>query len=209
MADPKALYHRLPLLGRYVLVQPAVCHQLDRVFMAKSAIERIPLEQARQTLGTLWFIGSGLIFVILIVQTLGNAFGDRIQGVWGWALPNFLPTLLLMMGVFAGSALLDETESDKMLVRRFFYRITFWLSIAHLGAVLLTMLSQPFLPALNGGRDAMAGFDLSNLWLGPLQGLVAAGIGTLFFSKAQPKPGDQAAFSGPDPAAPAVSPPQP
>lgn len=158
--------------------------------MASPEMDRIPLEQARQTLGKVWFLGSGLIFIILIVQSLGNAFGDRIQGVWGWALPNFLPTLLLMMGVFAGSALLDETESDKMLVRRFFFRITFWLSIAHLSAVLLTMLSQPFIPALHAGNDPMAGFDLSNLWLGPLQGLVGAGIGALFFSKAQPSRDD-------------------
>lgn len=158
--------------------------------MSNTAIGRIPLEHARQRLGTLWFIGSGLIFVILIIQSLGNAYGARTQGVWGWALPNFLPTLMLMMGVFAGTALLDETESDKMLVRSFFYRITFWLSMFHLSMVLLTMLTEPFVPALQQGDDPMRVFDLSNLWLGPLQGLVAASVGALFFSKSQPNTGN-------------------
>lgn len=168
--------------------------------MASFTIDRIPLEHARQRLGMLWFIGSGLIFVILIVQSLLNAFGERTQGVWGWALPNFLPTLLLMMGVFAGSALLDETESDKMLVRSFFYRLTWWLSIFHLSMVLLTMLVQPFLPALQEGSDPMRTFDLSNLWLGPLQGLVGASVGALFFSKSEPKKsGDDAGAVAPAP----------
>lgn len=173
--------------------------------MANTTIDRIPLERARQRLGILWFVGSGLIFLVLIVQSLLNAYGARTQGVWGWALPNFLPTLLLMMGVFAGAALLDETESDKMQVRTFFYRLTFWLSIFHLCMVLLTMLAQPYVPALQRGDDPMSLFDLSNLWLGPLQGLVAAGVGALFFSKSQPnKVADGVAAS---PVAPPVAPP--
>ena len=145
----------------------------------------LPLETARWRLGAVWFAGSGLIFALLVVQSIAGVYEDRAQSIWGWVLPNLVPTLSLMIGVFAGAALLEEADTDKMRVRRGFYRLSVGLSCFHLMAVLLTILAQPLMPALSAEStvDPRASLEMSNLWLGPLQGFVAATLGTLFFSK--------------------------
>jgi hypothetical protein len=169
----------------------------------------VPLEEARWKLGSIWFFGAGLIMILLIVQSLMGVYGDRVQGVWGWALPNIVPTLSLMIGVFAGAALLEHAESDTMKVRRPFVRLAMGLSIFHLLAVAATLLAQPWGPTISGDEDSydvMMLFDVSNLWLGPLQGLVAAVLGVMFYSKTSDGKGDDATGIGtptPVPAPPA------
>jgi hypothetical protein len=150
----------------------------------------LPLETARWRLGTVWFAGAGLIISMLVIQSVAGVYEDRVQAVWSWVLPNLVPTLSLMVGVFAGAALQEEAESDRMRVRRAFYRLAIGLSVFHLTCVLVTLLVQPFIPALQGFEgqiDPRRSFEVSNLWLGPLQGLVAAVLGTLFFSKSGKK----------------------
>ena len=154
--------------------------------MPRRKVAMISLEQARWRLGALWMAGAGVIAVLLIFQSLAGAYGDRVQGVWGWALPNILPMLSLMMGVFAGAALAEHVESDDLKVRRAFYRLSMALSAFHLLAVAATLLAQPMAASRSGSEaayDVMTLFDVSNLWLGPLQGTVAALLGTLFFTK--------------------------
>src|SRR5688500_15095558 len=92
---------------------------------------------------------------------------------------------MLMLGVFAGSALTEDAEADRMKVRRPFLNLAFGLSCFHLLCLLLTLLVYPLLPGLGNGnqRDTMEVFEVSNLFLGPIQGLVSGAIGALFFSK--------------------------
>jgi hypothetical protein len=154
-------------------------------------VQMVALEDARWKLGKVWFFGSALIVIVLIAQSLAGVHEGRVQGVWGWALPNIMPTLSLMIGVFAGAALQEQTESDSMRVRQPFLRLAVGLSVFHLLAVTATIAAQPFLATLLGSKaDPMTLFDTSNLWLGPLQGMVAAVIGALFFSKSSKKSGD-------------------
>jgi hypothetical protein len=68
--------------------------------------------------------------------------------------------------------LLDST------VRRSFFQIAFGFSAFYLLLILLTLAIQPF--TQTGPLQLMR---LSNLWLGPVQGLVASAIGVLFVSK--------------------------
>jgi len=149
---------------------------------------RTPLETARWQLATVWFGGSGIIALILFVQSLLGAFGQHVQQVWGWAVPNILPSLSLMMIVFVGTALVDDPETDKMAVRTPFLRLCLGLSGFHLLCVALVILLQPFMASRTpDGQDfdPMASFTVANLLLGPLQGLVAAALGALFFTKSQ------------------------
>lgn len=147
--------------------------------------DMVALEQARWGIGKIWFICSGLLFAVLIVQSLANVYEDRVQAVWGWFLPNIMPTLSLMLGVFAAAALQEHVESDDMRVRKNFYRLATMLSLFHLAAVAGTIAAQPMLATLAGSNaKPMALFDVSNIFLGPLQGVVAAAIGAMFFSKA-------------------------
>jgi hypothetical protein len=153
----------------------------------------IPLEKVRWQLGTIWFSGTGLLFILLIVQSLAGVYEDHVQAVWGWLLPNVAPTLSLMIGVFAAAAVKEHVESDTMRVRRPFARLTIGVSIFHLLAVAATFVAQPFVGTISGaGANPMALFETSNLWLGPLQGLVAAAIGALFFSRSDKGKGESA-----------------
>jgi hypothetical protein len=146
--------------------------------------QMVSLEEARWALGKVWFIGAALIAALLIFQSLANVYEGRTQAVWGWALPNIMPTLSLMIGVFAAAALQDRVESDSMHVRRPFFRLALGLSIFHLLVVAGTIMAQPFLGTVSGSdANPMALFDMSNIWLAVLQGMVAAVIGALFFSK--------------------------
>jgi hypothetical protein len=61
----------------------------------------------------------------------------------------------------------------------FLYRLALWLSCAYLLLILLSILVQPFAPL-----PPLALMQQSNLWLGPLQGLVAGALGA-FFVKAE------------------------
>lgn len=144
----------------------------------------VALEDVRWALGKVWFIGAGVIAALLIFQSLAGVYEGRVQAVWGWAVPNIMPTLSLMIGVFAAAALQEHVESDSMRVRRPFFRLALGLSVFHLVAVSGTILAQPFLGSIAGSEaNPMTLFDMSNIWLGLLQGMVAGIIGVLFFSK--------------------------
>jgi hypothetical protein len=145
----------------------------------------IPLEHARWSLARLWFIGSGVIFVLLVAQSTGTIYDGALQTVWGWALPNFVPTLALMVSVFAADALKPYSETDSSKVREPFYKLARGLSIFYLFVLLATILSEPIFLYFRQGTKVSA-IDLlqvSNLWLGPLQGVVVAALGVLFFLK--------------------------
>jgi hypothetical protein len=151
----------------------------------------LPLEFVRWRLAMVWFPTGGLIFLLLIGQSIGGVYGAELQTVWGWALPNFLPTLALMVSVFTAEALRPYRENSA-LVRRNFYLLALSLSIFYLLAFLLSILVQPILQLLNakeeGGVEARIELlQISNIWLGPLQGLVIAALGALFFLKEEEK----------------------
>jgi hypothetical protein len=145
----------------------------------------IPLERARWSLARLWFIASAIIFVLLVAQSIGGAYEGALQTAWGWALPNFIPTLALMVSVFAADALRPYSDAPPSQVREPFYKLSFGLSIFYLFVFLATILSEPIFLYVRQGEKVTA-IDLlqvSNLWLGPLQGIVVAALGVLFFLK--------------------------
>jgi hypothetical protein len=136
----------------------------------------VPLDQVRWQLAKLWFGVAGPILLILIAQSAFGKYQGKVQSVWGWALPTIMPTLSLILAALASNAL--EPEESKAEVRRPFYRTACWLSAAYLILVLATVLIEPFTK-----YEATELMALSNLWLGPFQGLVASAIGVLFFTK--------------------------
>ena len=148
----------------------------------------ISLDSARWKLALIWFPACGLVFLILIGQSIGQVYGDELQRVWSWALPNFLPTLALMVSVFAADALRPYESTAAAFVRKSFYLLSAWLSGFYLFVFLLSFLVQPFLQLIRGGTavDAAERIELletSNYWLGPLQGIVVLSLGVLFFLK--------------------------
>ena len=139
-------------------------------------LQMIHLDQVRWSLAKLWLSCAGIIFLILILQSVFGKYAAKVQEVWGWALPTLMPTLSLIITVLGASAL--KKDRDQTYVRRNYYQVSFWLSAAYLLLILAIILIEPFTK-----REPVELMQLSNLWLGPFQGLVAAAIGVLFFSK--------------------------
>jgi hypothetical protein len=133
----------------------------------------LPIDRARQGLAWLWLGYGGAIFLILVAQSLGGKYEGQVQEVWGWALPNIIPTLSLILAVLGAGALQPRTAA--LAVRRTFYAIAFWLSLTYLTLILVTILAEPLTAS-----EPLALFKLSSLWLAPFQGLVTSAIGVLF-----------------------------
>src|SRR4051794_4314031 len=106
--------------------------------------ELIPIEIARWRLALVWFSASGALFLILVLQSLFGVYENRLQGAWGWALPNFVPTLALMISVFAADALKDYGETETLKVRKPFFKLSLGLSVFYLTILLGTIFAQPF-----------------------------------------------------------------
>ncbi len=137
----------------------------------------IPLEKVQARLAALWLAGSGAIVLLLIAfSIIGETFEGHVQELWNWALPNFLPTLSLMISVLAAEAFKSTTSSNR--VRRSFANIATWLSLFYLLLAPLTLLVHPF-----SRLEALELLSISNFWLGPLQGLVDAALAVVFLSK--------------------------
>ncbi len=140
----------------------------------------LPLDTVRTLLGVVWLGGGSIIFVIVVLQSLLGRYGEKTQEAWGWLLPTIMPTLGMIV-VVLGYTALDPLLSSSV-VRKSFFRVALWLSVLYLLLILLTILIQPW-----GGTEGVEGMRMSNLWLGPFQGIVASALGVLFVSKQQNK----------------------
>lgn len=131
--------------------------------------------KAKKKIASFWFVFCGIIFVLMIVQSLNGKFEDKVSEAWGWIFPSILPTLSLILGVF----LIDIKNSfiKKKTIDIFYYRLTLGLSFFYLFTVLSILLSQPLI-----GKPIISLMKESNIFLGPIQGLVNVSMG-LFFIK--------------------------
>ena len=148
----------------------------------------IMLEVARARLATVWFVGSGVVFLLLVAQSLGGMFGSQLEKAWAWAIPNIAPTLSIMVSVFAAYALVAVAEEDKYRVRKTFFNLAYGLSIFYILNLIVVIAAAPFAATANGAAAVAHPVDVlhtSNFWLGPLQGLTAAALAALFFTKTE------------------------
>jgi len=148
-------------------------------------VTRIPLKDARKGLAFLWLLGGAAFLGLLILQSLLGRFEGRTQAVWSWALPTILPVLSLVLSVLGYEALREKPVPHT--VDRTFLRIAHGLSFAYLFLILLTVLIEPFTPY----EDPLELYELSNLWLGPIQGVVISALGVLFFQSKSEDSDDQ------------------
>lgn len=131
------------------------------------------MAKCKKRIAILWFFCAGTLFFIVLLQTILGRYGTQANEAWGWLLPTVMPTLSLIVGVLVAETL--GKVAQKKYVDRFIFRLTFGLSAVYFCVVALTILLQPFtsLPSLELMKQ-------SNLWLGPLQGLVSASLGVFF-----------------------------
>jgi len=90
-----------------------------------------------------------------------------------------MPTLSLIVGAVAYEARHQQTATVSHLA----FRISFWLSVVYLALVLTVFLGQPF-----SGMTPLGLMQVSNLFLGPIQGLLGLALGVFFVSRQTSNP---------------------
>lgn len=155
------------------------------------AAKRIQLDDARAQLARIWFVGAGIAFAVLVVQSiLGPKYKGHLQEVWSWFVPTVAPSLGLMLGVLGADALRESRE--KRYVKEAFYRLARNVSLAYLVTLAGTILLEPF-----SATPALELYTLSNYWLGPVQALAIGAIGTLFAAQDSSRGGGATGEAGP------------
>lgn len=138
----------------------------------------LSMVKCKRRLAVVWFAGGGFLFFLVFFQSVLGAYDDKVTDAWGWLMPSIVPTLSLMIAVFVMDMLDKSTQAQHTAADAFFFRLTFYLSIAYLAIASLTIMLQPF--------AALAPTELlkqSHLWMGPFQGLVTASLGAFFVKK--------------------------
>ena len=132
--------------------------------------------EAQKRISLVWFVGAGLLFLTLVLQSIMGRYGTQVDAAWGWFLPTVMPSLSLIIGVLVSEA--RGLIQGSAAINVFVFRIAVWLSAGYLVLVALTILLVPFT-----SESAVTLMTKSNLWLGPAQGLVSAALGAFFVSK--------------------------
>ncbi len=142
----------------------------------------VSLDKVHSRLMILWSVGCGIPFLLLITQSLFSVYDSSVDKVWSWFLPNILPIIGIMISALASTAF-DATSGT--MVKKLLAVAATVLSIVYLGAISLTILIQPFTATSAESRIAL--MNQSNIWLGPMQGLVSSSIAALFVTKEKKK----------------------
>lgn len=137
----------------------------------------VSLTKCKKSLATVWFAGAGIVFTLILLQTLFGKYSGEEEKAWSWFLPTVMPTLSLMIGVLVADAKQEPAEEERK-IDLFLFKLAMSLSIVYFGIVLVTVLVQPFTPL-----PILELLERSNLWLAPLQGLVAASLGAFFIKR--------------------------
>ena len=66
------------------------------------------LRKAMWWLASIWFIGAGLCFIVLVGQSQVGTFDSDTGAVWGWFLPTVMPTLSLIVELPRGGLSKDS-----------------------------------------------------------------------------------------------------
>jgi len=131
---------------------------------------------ARKKLALVWLLGGGLLFLVVLFQTVFGLYGERADRAWAWLLPTIMPSLSLVVAVLVADV---KGKTFKIAsVDPFVFRVAFWLSVVYLVVVALTIFLHPV-----SDMTPLELMEASSLWLGPLQGLVTAAIGAFFVVK--------------------------
>lgn len=134
---------------------------------------KVSLKKCKKHFAILWFAGAGVVFFLVLLQTVFGRYGEKVNDAWGWLLPTVMPTLSLIVGILVSDAV-GKQKRDKV-ADRFFYRFSFILSLSYLILVTFTILMQPF-----SSLHPLQFLKQSHLWLSPFQGLVIASLGAFF-----------------------------
>lgn len=132
------------------------------------------LKSSRNLLTLIWIVGFLPPFFILAARTyFGSYYGDNDKEAWSWFTPNIVPTLGVIIGTVASSAVGKQTEEKT--VDSFFFKLTVALSILYLTVFNLIFILEPL-----SDSPPLETLKRSSLFLGIAQGLVTSALGAFF-----------------------------
>jgi disulfide bond formation protein DsbB len=138
---------------------------------AAPAVDRTPLVKAQWTLAKMWFIGAGIILVILIARTMNQVDPScttcDTSVRFTWFGSAFAPTLLLIAGAISGT----DASAATRTVSTSAYKLTLWVSVFYLLVALL--------PSVARFQDPAQAIKTA-AWIPAIQGVVALLLGRLF-----------------------------
>ncbi|MEP0266756.1 hypothetical protein [Dokdonia sp.] len=137
---------------------------------------KIQFSKAQKKLAILWFISSGIILAIMIFfSSQHDKFSPKDNEAWGWIFSSILPTLSLIITIFVMDV--NNRTPSRRGVDRFYFRLVFSISLFYFLVILWVLLAD------NPEPGIVVRMERSNMYLGPLQGLVAATIGIFFIKR--------------------------
>lgn len=102
----------------------------------------LTLANAIKRLLNVWVSCAIFLILIILLQTIFGKFGSDADAAWGWLAMHLLPGLaLLLIGYLRHKKLADFALPKAAAI---LYNIVFFVSIAYLAAVILSLLTQPF-----------------------------------------------------------------
>ena len=133
------------------------------------------LKQAEWRLAWVWLGLGGLLLLVLVGQSLVGFYQTRVADAWGWFLPTVMPTLSLIIGVLAAEGLARDRKPRTIEPR--LVHLATGLSVVYLLLVATSIVSAALLAHRTPPVEIL---NRSDLWLGPVQGLVAGTLGVIF-----------------------------
>jgi hypothetical protein len=130
------------------------------------------IKQARGIISFIWIAATAPLVILVGIQTALGKYGHEWDSVWSWLSPLIFPTLALVIAVWS----LSDNPVEKKAVRSL---ASFWgtvvLSVSYLFLIWGLILVEPF--SEFGWANIMRS---SGLYLGFIQGVVAAAIAKFF-----------------------------
>jgi hypothetical protein len=125
-------------------------------------------------LATLWFVWSGLLFLLLVAQTLFGKYGDQPEWAWALFLPSLMPTMTAIVTILATQA----TSARSAILNATVYKLSIAMSICYLSVLTLGLLLEPLLDA-----DSIEVMKSTSFYLTPFQSLVLASLIFMILSR--------------------------
>lgn len=141
------------------------------------------VQSARKSISWLWFVvGTSTLFLVA-AQSIAGRFEPRTSEVWEWLLPNLMPTLMLVVSVFTFSPV---RNAGVRKVSTPFVIAAVVMSIGYLLLVLSPFVLPPIL-----GTGPMEVIGTTQLFIGPIQGIVSGILGVFFVRAGQLNPNER------------------
>jgi len=132
------------------------------------------ITNVRKKLLTLWLIFSAMLLLFFLLQVLNGKYAGMESTAWVWIFVQLLPGLVLLL-----TATLLHSNRGKAILRGAFWAIAGLTTLF----LLFVLVSLAGISGGQAGQSLSEGFAGSYRYLLPLQGLVLAVFGILFFKK--------------------------